>query len=196
MGKKRDQKRKEILRAALEEFCVQGIGKTPMSDIAQKSGISRRTLYTYYDNKDRLADDLYVENLNNLFSMIRDLEYVRHGAEEEAIAGTLRRYLDIRRTHPEYVYYDYIYNNYCAGRGINPNDSNVVSNAIAQWFVGIPENRETRIEKSPRFLSLHLFFCYLQKSVLRSVQQGDLNSTVEYPRDEEFLNFLLNGIGK
>ncbi len=43
-----------ILKAALETFAIFGYKKTAMSDISDRAGVSRPTLYTYFKNKESI----------------------------------------------------------------------------------------------------------------------------------------------
>ncbi len=45
-----------ILDAAYEEFCLVGIGRTSMEDVARRAGVSRVTVYRHVANKDALVD--------------------------------------------------------------------------------------------------------------------------------------------
>ena len=50
----KDAKREAILKAANEQFKQYGFRKTSMDDIARRMGISRGSLYSYFDNKDEI----------------------------------------------------------------------------------------------------------------------------------------------
>jgi AcrR family transcriptional regulator len=43
-----------LLDAALDLFCAQGYGTTTLSDIARKAGVSKGTVYLYFENKEAL----------------------------------------------------------------------------------------------------------------------------------------------
>ncbi len=49
-----DPKREAILAAAFTQFSRYGFKKTAMADIAKEMGISRASLYSYFDNKDEI----------------------------------------------------------------------------------------------------------------------------------------------
>jgi AcrR family transcriptional regulator len=183
---KREAKRTEILNTALLEFCNSGIDGALMADIAKASGITRRTLYTYYPDKDSLAEDVYIENLNNLFSRMTRLLYGK-GAARDAISDSLKIYLDIRRTHPEHVYYDYIYHNYCASKKKNPQ----ATIAFSRLMQDLQSTRDSSNASVKALRVLHLYFCHLQKSVLLCVQRGELFSGKPEPEDQAYLDFLL-----
>jgi AcrR family transcriptional regulator len=96
------QKRERVLREAALLFAEKGYAQTDMAQLAQRAGISKGSIYTYFDSKDELF--LYV---------CRDgLERSRNAvwgglAEEADIHATLdhvfRRGLAFAREYPEYV---------------------------------------------------------------------------------------------
>lgn len=47
-------KRTDIMTAAFTQFSQYGFEKTSMADIARATGISRASLYTYFDNKEQI----------------------------------------------------------------------------------------------------------------------------------------------
>ena len=55
----REQLKGRILETAMNEFMTNGIRQVKMDDIARKLGISKRTLYEIYDNK----EDLLMEGI-------------------------------------------------------------------------------------------------------------------------------------
>ena len=57
MGSK-EERRNEILSAALEVFIEKGYNKASMDDIVRASGLSKGTLYWYFKNKEALFVDL------------------------------------------------------------------------------------------------------------------------------------------
>jgi len=51
---KRDEKRDAIILGAHAQFRIYGYRKTSMEDIARELGISRASLYSYFENKDEI----------------------------------------------------------------------------------------------------------------------------------------------
>jgi len=49
-------KRKQIVRGAREIFLAQGFDAASMSDIARAAGVSKGTLYVYFENKEQLFE--------------------------------------------------------------------------------------------------------------------------------------------
>ena len=54
-------KRSAILDAALELIAARGFHNTPVSKIAEVSGVSAGIIYHYFDSKDELIQELYAE---------------------------------------------------------------------------------------------------------------------------------------
>lgn len=52
--RRKDQRPQEILEAGLEEFHEHGFAHASLSRIAERAGVSRATLYLYFDGKDAL----------------------------------------------------------------------------------------------------------------------------------------------
>ncbi|OGR00803.1 MAG: TetR family transcriptional regulator [Deltaproteobacteria bacterium RIFOXYD12_FULL_50_9] len=55
------EKRAEILRAALELIAEHGFHGAPMSTIAVRAGVGAGTIYRYFENKDVLIKELFLE---------------------------------------------------------------------------------------------------------------------------------------
>jgi len=73
-------KRQALLTKAEEIFRVQGIASTSMINIAKETGVERRTLYNYYNNKEEMAIDIQIEYLRNYgatveFKIDNDIDY-------------------------------------------------------------------------------------------------------------------------
>ncbi len=63
--------RQEIVNTAKKLFGKSGMKSTTMHDIAQTSGKGRRTLYTYFKNKNEILDAIIKEELEFVISSIK-----------------------------------------------------------------------------------------------------------------------------
>lgn len=89
----------EIVQAARRLFLKQGIARTEMKQIAAACGISRTTLYRYYDSKESIAFGLVTETLEQLGSGVvleRDGETVF-----DSISRSLMSVTRFMKQHPE-----------------------------------------------------------------------------------------------
>ena len=69
-----EERRAQILEAALEVFARQGFHEARMDDIAQASGLSKGALYLYYKSKDAIIGALLRSIFNILLSRARVIE--------------------------------------------------------------------------------------------------------------------------
>jgi AcrR family transcriptional regulator len=65
-----NRKRRQILDGAHRLFMRQGFDATSMGDIATESGVSKGTLYVYFDSKERLFQELVREEKERQFPTI------------------------------------------------------------------------------------------------------------------------------
>ena len=61
--RRKDERPGEILNAAFEAFVERSFAKTSMSDIAKQAGVSRPTLYLYYESKEEIFSALIEDRL-------------------------------------------------------------------------------------------------------------------------------------
>ena len=64
------RKRRQILDGAYRIFMRQGFDATSMGDIAREAGVSKGTLYVYFDSKERLFHELVREEKERQFPQI------------------------------------------------------------------------------------------------------------------------------
>ncbi len=104
-----EKRKSQILDAAMDTFAEKGFHKTRMSDIADSSGLSKGTLYWYFDSKDtiilKLLDRVFEPELKKLTTLLADTQ----SAEERLLLYTERAGEDIikmLRWMP--LFYDFI----------------------------------------------------------------------------------------
>ena len=79
--------------AALQCFRLKGFSETSMNDIHERSGASMGSIYHHFESKERLAATVYLEGLNGVHEMIR--EVIAETTEaEEGIKSIVRAYVD------------------------------------------------------------------------------------------------------
>lgn len=67
-----EQKRVSILSAAAELFATQPFHKVVLSDVAQKAGVGKGTLYIYFKNKEDLYLSVYLGGFSSLVDRLLD----------------------------------------------------------------------------------------------------------------------------
>lgn len=67
-------RRKQILKAAVEVFAERGFHRTRVSDIAKRAGVAYGLIYHYFDSKDDVLNSLFDENWAVFVKVLRELE--------------------------------------------------------------------------------------------------------------------------
>jgi AcrR family transcriptional regulator len=81
-GDSRARRRLHILRAATELFARQGYRKTSMDEVAQRAGVAKGTLYTYYATKNELLiAAVALEKREHMGEAMRMMDPTRSAAE-------------------------------------------------------------------------------------------------------------------
>ncbi len=97
-------RRQEILTAALRCFSDLGFAAATMDDIRTASGASTGSIYHHFQSKEKLAAALFVEGLKDYQqSLLARLEGVRSG--ERIVRGFVSHYLDWVETHTDWARY-------------------------------------------------------------------------------------------
>ncbi len=68
--KKNEKKAEQILKGALSEFLQNGYFSTTMDKIAQVSGVSKQTIYSYFGDKEGLFKALIKQVATNKFQLV------------------------------------------------------------------------------------------------------------------------------
>jgi AcrR family transcriptional regulator len=61
--RRKDERPGEILAAALEEFVERGYAATRLDDVAQRAGVTKGTMYLYFDSKEELLKAAVRQNV-------------------------------------------------------------------------------------------------------------------------------------
>lgn len=83
--------RDKLIEVARRLFAHKGVEKTTMNDIAEASEKGRRTIYTYFKNKDEIYDAIIEKESDDLLAKLREVVSM-----DLAPADKLERYLRVR----------------------------------------------------------------------------------------------------
>ncbi len=118
-------RRSEIISAAEELFLERGIATTTIIDIAQRVGVTRTTLYRYFEGRDELAFEVAGRTIAKLVT--KALEAVPAGAEPvEAARAALVSLITQFEHHRDAHRYLTVLDSYRPFRGI--------SEELASWY--------------------------------------------------------------
>jgi TetR/AcrR family fatty acid metabolism transcriptional regulator len=93
-------RRRQILDAAVRVFARQGFHACRVSDIAREAGVAYGLVYHYFDSKEQILNELFVERWSLLLAAIEDVDARPIPARQklDAVAGFI---IDSYRHDPE-----------------------------------------------------------------------------------------------
>jgi TetR/AcrR family fatty acid metabolism transcriptional regulator len=94
------EKRRQILDAAVRVFARQGFHATRVSDIADEAGVAYGLVYHYFNSKEEVLNELFVERWSLLIAAIEEADRAGgpHRDQLAAVAGFI---IDSYRHDPE-----------------------------------------------------------------------------------------------
>lgn len=72
MRRKDDEKQRNIKEAVIKLILKEGFHGTSISKIAREAGVSPATVYIYYENKEIMLQDIYLEYSEDIFEYLLD----------------------------------------------------------------------------------------------------------------------------
>jgi len=119
---KRDIKENTIIEAAEHVFQRVGYANAKMEDIAEEAGISKGTVYFYFDTKDNLYMAVAYKGLSKLNTILRDVvNNHKNKKAKESVIAIMDAFFDFSINYPLYTeaFLDYMSIHRSSGHGKN-----------------------------------------------------------------------------
>lgn len=100
MRKKDDEKEKSIKEAVIKVILQEGFHGAAVSKIAKMAGVSPATVYVYYESKENMLQDIYLEYSENIYDYLIDRVDQGAGGRHQ-IELLIRGYYDYILEHRE-----------------------------------------------------------------------------------------------
>jgi AcrR family transcriptional regulator len=97
-----EERRRQILDAAVRVFARSGYHGSRVGDIAQEAGVAHGLLYHYFSSKEEVLHTVFRENWGELIERFRAVEATDEPAEEK-LAGIAKILLRTWRNDPDLV---------------------------------------------------------------------------------------------
>ncbi|WP_139904949.1 TetR/AcrR family transcriptional regulator [Clostridium thermarum] len=111
----KEQRKEEVVTAAIEIFKEKGIDNTKMTDIAEKAEVGVASVYRYFKTKFDLvlatATYLWREDIRGLYEQFYDTDFKKLSGLEQ-IRKILYISIDIYKQHPQYLSFLEYFDNY------------------------------------------------------------------------------------
>ena len=89
-GAAESSKRRQILDGARRVFLAEGFDGASMGEIARAAGVSKGTLYVYFDSKEKLFEALTIEEKKSLAEVLFQPRRRRSGRRARCCAASAR----------------------------------------------------------------------------------------------------------
>jgi len=90
--RRKEQRPGQLLAAALELFVERGYAATRLDDVAARAGVSKGTLYLYFENKEDLFKAVVRENIVAQISQTRETARQFDGPRDELLRQLVQRW--------------------------------------------------------------------------------------------------------
>jgi AcrR family transcriptional regulator len=90
--RRKEERPAELLAAALDLFVERGYAATRLDDVAVRAGVSKGTLYLYFENKEELFKAVVRESIVARISQTQDLALRFDGPREELLRMLVQRW--------------------------------------------------------------------------------------------------------
>lgn len=90
--RRKQERPAELLAAALALFVERGYAATRLEDVAARAGVSKGTLYLYFENKEELFKAVVRENIVRNIAEARERVAAHKGPAAELLAAMLRQW--------------------------------------------------------------------------------------------------------
>ncbi|HTR75326.1 MAG TPA: TetR/AcrR family transcriptional regulator [Solirubrobacterales bacterium] len=94
-------KRRQILDAAVAVFARQGFHATRVSDIADEAGVAYGLVYHYFNSKDQVLNELFIERWSLLLAAIEEADRTADLTHREKLAAVAGFIFESYRHDPE-----------------------------------------------------------------------------------------------
>ena len=91
------ERKDQILEAAEEVFAEKGVHAARMDDIAEKSGLSKGTLYWYFKSKDDILIAIFEQMFKQEFDELEKIAQIESSVTDRLFTITERTIIDVQR---------------------------------------------------------------------------------------------------
>ena len=85
----------EIVAAALDVFVERGFAATKLEEVARRAGVTKGTVYLYFENKDALFKAVVRETIVPIFARGEQMVAQHHGSAADLFSELVRRWWEL-----------------------------------------------------------------------------------------------------
>lgn len=100
----REERRTQIIEAALQLFAEKGLHDTNVSEIAARAGVSQGTVYWYFDSKAELFEAAFISQFNALVEPMYEIVGQEERPASDKLMAIAEVFIDLFDQHPDLMF--------------------------------------------------------------------------------------------
>ena len=157
-----EERKKEVIDSAKKLFLEKGLNNVTMNDIMNETGLSKATMYRYYDSIDPIAFEVEYEMLQEIFSDLKLIEITNlNGGEiiKEILLTMVDRFVHHIKAYRYISMFDFLYSDQYPNDNLSQEYNKVIQSIIDANVSG----ERVKEEYAEALIHVSVIFAYLQK---------------------------------
>ncbi|HCL03583.1 MAG TPA: hypothetical protein DHW61_14445 [Lachnoclostridium phytofermentans] len=173
-----EERKKEVIETAKKLFLEKGLNNVTMNDIMNEAGLSKATMYRYYDSIHPIAFEVEYEMLQEIFSDLKLIDMTnRNGGEaiKEILLNMVDRFIPHIKAYRYISMFDFLYSDKYPNDNLSQEYNKVIQSIIDANMSG--EKVKEQFDEALTYVSV--IFAYLQKLAHRKeiIDKGEIDVT-------------------
>lgn len=157
-----EERKKAVIDSAKELFLEKGLNNVTMNDIMNETGLSKATMYRYYDSIDPIAFEVEYAMLQEIFSDLKLVELTNKSGGEaikEILLTMVDRFIYHMKAYRYISMFDFLYSDQYPNDNLSQEYNKVIQSIINENMSG----ERVKEEYAEALIHVSVIFAYLQK---------------------------------
>lgn len=171
-----EDRKKEVIEVAKKLFLENGLNNVTMNDLMKEAGLSKATMYRYYDSIHPIAFEVEYEMIQEIFNDLNTINLASLTGSEamkQALLTMVDRFIDHIKAYRYISMFDYLY-----AQEYPDDNLSQEYNRVLRTIINANMGGEKAVEQYNEVLTyVGIIFAYLQKLAHRKeiMDKGDID---------------------
>jgi len=171
-----EERKKEVIDTAKKLFLEKGLNNVTMNDIMNEAGLSKATMYRYYDSIHPIAFEVEYEMMQEIFSDLKLIDITNHNGGEaikEILLTMVDRFIYHIKAYRYISMFDFLYADQYPNDNLSQEYNKVIQSIIDSNMSG----ERVKEQYSEALTYVSVIFAYLQKLAHRKeiIDKGEID---------------------
>ncbi len=171
-----EERKKVVIDSAKKLFLEKGLNNVTMNDIMIEAGLSKATMYRYYESIDPIAFEVEYEMLQEIFGDLKLIEMADISGGEvikEILLTMVDKFIHHIKAYRYISMFDFLYSNQYPNDNLSQEYNKVIQSIIDANTSG----EKVKEEYAEALIHVSVIFAYLQKLAHRKeiIDQGGID---------------------